>query len=539
MRKGMGGGSCGWGWCRAAWGQGVGRGETDGGEWPRQLNEVGPVTIKVTGPYTFTMDVDTTKFGAYTSGGYVKQVKKPATVSFKSLRKELLDPSFTTSDFAKMDRERQALLGFQAIDSFMVQTGGMPRPGSRVDADVVVNLAKQFNSEVETEDGELINKQLVDAVDEKLVRLMAYGARGKLAPMASVVGSVVAQEALKAISGKFMPVRQFMVFDATEALPAVENDAGEVDEAEFAPEGGRYDGQVACLGKTVQAQLGSLKYFLVGAGAIGCEMLKNWAMMGVACGEDGGVHCTDMDVIEKSNLNRQFLFRPTDIQQLKSAVACQRAKEMNPQLKINTYSTKVGPDTEDIFGDEFFESLDGVCNALDNVQARMYMDQRCVYFRKPLLESGTLGTKGNVQVVIPDVTESYGSSRDPPEKAIPICTLKNFPNAIEHTIQWARDDFEGTFKQSVEDAATYKDSPDKFLDSLKQQPTTASATVQSVNLLLGPERPSSFTDCIKWARMRFQVCRPSDCLKGGSREARKCPEGSHYAASPECWLLWV
>jgi ubiquitin-activating enzyme E1 len=63
------------------------------------------------------------------------------------------------------------------------------------------------------------------------------------------------------------------------------------------------------------------------------------------------------------------------------------------------------------------------------------MDRRCVYYRKPLLESGTLGTKGNVQVVIPHLTESYSSSQDPPEKSIPICTLKNFPNAIEHTLQ--------------------------------------------------------------------------------------------------------
>jgi len=55
--------------------------------------------------------------------------------------------------------------------------------------------------------------------------------------------------------------------------------------------------------------------------------------------------------------------------------------------------------------------------------------------RKPLLESGTLGTKGNTQVILPFKTESYSSSQDPPEKGIPICTLKNFPNAIEHTIQ--------------------------------------------------------------------------------------------------------
>lgn len=64
----------------------------------------------------------------------------------------------------------------------------------------------------------------------------------------------------------------------------------------------------------------SLKYFVVGAGAIGCELLKNFAMMGVGT-RDGRVVVTDMDLIEKSNLNRQFLFRPRDVQQPKSATA--------------------------------------------------------------------------------------------------------------------------------------------------------------------------------------------------------------------------
>ena len=63
------------------------------------------------------------------------------------------------------------------------------------------------------------------------------------------------------------------------------------------------------------------------------------------------------------------------------------------------------------------------------------MDRRCVIYEKPLLESGTLGTKGNTQVVLPHMTESYSSSQDPPEKQAPSCTVKSFPNAIAHTIE--------------------------------------------------------------------------------------------------------
>ena len=51
----------------------------------------------------------------------------------------------------------------------------------------------------------------------------------------------------------------------------------------------------------------------VDAGAIGCELLKNFAMIGLGCGDGGSITVTDMDIIEKSNLNRQFLFHPWDV----------------------------------------------------------------------------------------------------------------------------------------------------------------------------------------------------------------------------------
>merc|ERR1719409_998830 len=123
-------------------------------------------------------------------------------------------------------------------------------------------------------------------------------------------------------------------------------------------------------------------------------MLKNWALMGLAAGDAGHVHITDMDSIEKSNLSRQFLFRPADIGKMKATAATAKAQEMNPAMKITVYEARVGSDSEALFNDDFFESLDGVTNALDNIEARLYMDSRCLFYQKPLLESGTLGTKG-------------------------------------------------------------------------------------------------------------------------------------------------
>ena len=78
-------------------------------------------------------------------------------------------------------------------------------------------------------------------------------------------------------------------------------------------QGSRYDGQIAVFGKQLQNKLESLQIFLVGAGALGCEFLKNFAMMGISTGSGGLLTITDDDVIEKSNLSRQFLFRDWDI----------------------------------------------------------------------------------------------------------------------------------------------------------------------------------------------------------------------------------
>ena len=66
----------------------------------------------------------------------------------------------------------------------------------------------------------------------------------------------------------------------------------------------RYDDQIKIYGRAVQEKLMGTNLFMVGAGALGCELIKAFALMGIGCGANGKVHCTDNDNIEVSNLNR-------------------------------------------------------------------------------------------------------------------------------------------------------------------------------------------------------------------------------------------
>lgn len=189
----------------------------------------------------------------------------------------------------------------------------------------------------------------------------------------------------------------------------------------------------------------------------------------------------------------------------KSEVAAAAVAEMNPGLKGKIVSKQepVGPDTENVYTPEFFESIDGVTNALDNIRARQYMDQRCVFYLKPLLESGTLGTKGNTQVVIPYLTESYSSSQDPPEKETPSCTVKNFPNAIQHTIEWAKMEFDALFVKPAQAVNAYLSEPNYLENNLKYSGQQKEQIEQIVNYLV-TEKPLTFEECIVWARLQWE-----------------------------------
>ncbi|KAI1457556.1 hypothetical protein F4805DRAFT_428214 [Annulohypoxylon moriforme] len=454
------------------------------------LNSAEPKKVTVKGPYTFSIG-DVSGLGQYKGGGLFQQVKMPKFIEFKTISAALREPEFVISDFAKFDRPHQLHVGFEALHAFTQSQGRLPRPMNDEDAAVVVASVKAF-----------VEKEKLDLeIDEKLIKELSYQAQGDLNPMAALFGGLTAQEVLKAVSGKFHPIKQWFYFDSLESLPTSVARTEELCKLI----GSRYDGQIAVFGKEYQDKIANVRQFLVGAGAIGCEMLKNWAMIGLGVGPKGKITVTDMDSIEKSNLNRQFLFRPKDVGQMKSDCAAKAVQAMNPELvgHIECLKDRVSPETEHIFNKNFWEALDGVTNALDNVEARTYVDRRCVFFRKPLLESGTLGTKGNTQVVLPMLTESYSSSQDPPEVSFPMCTLRSFPNKIEHTIAWARELFETSFVKSAETVNLYLSQPN-YLETTLKQGGNETPTLETIRDYLVTDKPLSFEDCVVWARMLFE-----------------------------------
>ncbi|XP_020202540.1 ubiquitin-activating enzyme E1 1 isoform X1 [Cajanus cajan] len=458
----------------------------------KELNDGKPRKIKNARAFSFNLEEDTTNYGMYEKGGIVTQVKQPKILNFKPLREALSDPGdFLLSDFSKFDRPPLLHLAFQALDKFISELGRFPIAGSEDDAQKLISVASNINDSLG--DGKL------EDINPKLLRYFAFGARAVLNPMAAMFGGIVGQEVVKACSGKFHPLLQFFYFDSVESLPSEP-----VDPNDFKPVNGRYDAQISVFGQKLQKKLEDAKVFAVGSGALGCEFLKNLALMGVSCGSQGKLTITDDDVIEKSNLSRQFLFRDWNIGQAKSTVAASAAASINPSFNIEALQNRVGSETENVFNDTFWENLSVVINALDNVNARLYVDQRCLYFQKPLLESGTLGAKCNTQMVIPHLTENYGASRDPPEKQAPMCTVHSFPHNIDHCLTWARSEFEGLLEKTPAEVNAYLSNPSEYTNAMRNAgDAQARDNLERVLECLEREKCETFEDCITWARLKY------------------------------------
>ena len=413
-----------------------------------KINVISPTCFTITNEFDFSE--------IKLSNGTAIIIKKSISISHQPFSVQVEKPSFNLSFDDSEIIFNTLLKYFKSIDSFKTDNPWSP------------------------EYSETLNKTFGENAD--LAR--TFGC--EFLPVFSVLGSVAAFEAIKLITGKFIPINQFWcwydpnLITINKPLTIGLTSIGKI------------------YGTDIESELANSSWFIPGSGAIGCELLKNLAFIGIAINK-GTIYLTDPDNIEKSNLNRQFLFRSHHIGKPKSLMAAESIRLMKPSFNVVGLTQKVCKDNQ-TFVDKYMSQVTGVINALDNIEARRYMDQECFNKLMPLFESGTTGTKGNTQVVIPYLTETYSNSSDPPqEKSFPICTIKNFPNEITHTIHWAMDYFE-IFNRAPKNVNKWIKDSSVFDNGVSVENNQGKEDI--FNFLI-KFNIKSFTDCVHYAIIMF------------------------------------
>lgn len=147
-----------------------------------------------------------------------------------------------------------------------------------------------------------------------------------------------------------------------------------------------------------QKRLLDAKILVVGAGALGNEILKNLALLGV-----GNILIVDMDIIEESNLSRSILFRKSDIGLSKAVVAAERTREIYPECNINSVTGNIMYDV----GLGVFGWADVIIGALDNREARLWINRAAWKMNRPWVDGAIEGINGVARVFLPGTPPCY------------------------------------------------------------------------------------------------------------------------------------
>uniref|UniRef100_A0A3Q0KSF4 Ubiquitin-activating enzyme E1b, putative n=1 Tax=Schistosoma mansoni TaxID=6183 RepID=A0A3Q0KSF4_SCHMA len=217
---------------------------------------------------------------------------------------------------------------------------------------------------------------------------------------------------------------------------------------------------------------------LVGAGGIGCEVLKNLVYNGF-----NDITIVDLDTIDVSNLNRQFLFSKKHVGRSKAETARDNVLAFRPTAHIVAYHKSIFSSS---FDSEFFGKFCVVFNALDNLAARKHVNRMCISAKIPLIESGTAGYLGQVEPLIPvvEMGESQATNTEANQATIyrtgcyecqprglsqryyPACTIRNTPSEPIHCVVWAKYLFNQLFGQpDVNDEDVSPDFSDPSLQN--------------------------------------------------------------------------
>ncbi|XP_005995283.1 NEDD8-activating enzyme E1 catalytic subunit isoform X1 [Latimeria chalumnae] len=194
--------------------------------------------------------------------------------------------------------------------------------------------------------------------------------------------------------------------------------------------------------ESLQFLLDTCKILVIGAGGLGCELLKNLALSGFR-----KIHVIDMDTIDVSNLNRQFLFRPKDVGRPKAEVASEFINNRISGCSVVPHFKKIQE-----FDETFYRQFHIIVCGLDSIIARRWINGMLMSLLNyedgvldpssviPLIDGGTEGFKGNARVVLPGMTACIECTLElyPPQINFPMCTIASMPRLPEHCIEYVR-----------------------------------------------------------------------------------------------------
>lgn len=198
------------------------------------------------------------------------------------------------------------------------------------------------------------------------------------------------------------------------------------------------------------------KLLVVGAGGVGCEIIKSLGFTG----KKYTIFVVDFDTISLSNLSRQFFYKDDDIGKEKASVLAEVASRMFKNLTITPLCINV---FDPQFSLDFVSQFDFVFCGVDNVLARTHVNKLCVYTRTKLIDCASSGRFAQSTVILPFETACYNCSPavDPVGPKV-TCTIRSTPENIEHCGAWAFYLFKDVFGESKVENVYEVENNDKF-----------------------------------------------------------------------------